>query len=130
MAHDTASSRDNLQSDHNMVDDNPEAIVDIRAAMVFRAARTALGWSQEDAAHHSGLAKTTIARIETISSQNSLNNVFSLISTYQAFGIEISNLMHDDVTIKINKQAMQEAAQNIKNPERKRSDTGQKRSPK
>lgn len=95
--------------------------------MAFRAARTALGWSQEDAAHHSGLAKTTIARIETISSQNSLSNVFSLISTYQAFGIEISNLMQDTITISINTQAVQEAAQNIKNSERRRSHTGQKR---
>jgi len=111
-----------------MEDDTKFEAIDIKAAMVFRAARTALGWSQQDTATHSGLAKTTIARIETASGQNSLSNVHALISTYQLHGIEISNLMQDSVTIAINEHALHEAARNLANPDRKRRDSGKKRS--
>lgn len=71
--------------------------------------------------------QTTIVRIETASGQNSLSNIHALISTYQLHGVEISNLMHDSVTIAINEHALHEAARNFANPDRKRQDAGKKR---
>jgi transcriptional regulator with XRE-family HTH domain len=101
--------------------------VDMRAAIALRAARTALGWSQEDAARSAGLAKTTIARLETATGGASLHNIFSLISTYKNYGIVISDLMQETVTISYNTATIQEAIHNLSNPDRKRSDTGSKR---
>ena len=109
---------------------DPEVSVDIRAAIALRAARTALGWSQEDTAHHSGLAKTTIARLELATGGASLQNIYALISTYGNFGIQISDLMQETVSISYNTATIQEAMKNLSNPDRKRRDVGQKRSPK
>ena len=104
--------------------------VDMRAAIALRAARTALGWSQEDAAQLSGLAKTTIARLETAAGGASLQNIYSLILTYGNHGIQISDLMQETVSISYNTATIQEAMQNLSNPDRKRRDAGQKRSSK
>ena len=37
-----------------------------RIAVAIRTARTALGWSQQEFADRMGVAKSTIARIETL----------------------------------------------------------------
>jgi transcriptional regulator with XRE-family HTH domain len=105
---------------------SPSPIV-VRAAVALRAARTGLGWSQETAAQHSGLSKTTIARIETLVGQISLENVHILLDTYARHGVEISELRHLPVHVSFGEQALTEAAAILTDPSRKRSDAGKRR---
>ena len=99
--------------------------IEMRAAIALRAARAALGWSQEDVANHTGLAKTTVARLETASGQCSLSNVFSLVSAYSTFGIHISDLMQEPVTITYTAKTVENAFSNVSNTVRKRKEENQ-----
>lgn len=101
--------------------------IEVRAAIALRAARVGLGWSQEDAAEKSGMSKTSIARIETLSGQASLNNIFRLIETYGTYGADISDLKHKSIQLTLSEEAILEAGIALSSPQRKRSDAGKKR---
>lgn len=105
----------------------PDNTIELRAAVALRAARTGLGWSQETAAQKSGLAKTTIARIETLVGQITLANIFQLIETYANHGVDIADLKLRKVQVTFADQAFLEAGLRITNPDRKRSDMGKSR---
>jgi len=102
--------------------------IEVRAAIALRAARVGLGWSQEDASEKSGMSKTAIARIETLTGQASLNNIFRLIETYGAYGADISDLKHKSIQLTLSEDAILEAGLALSSPQRKRSDAGKKRS--
>lgn len=99
----------------------------VRAAVALRAARTGLGWNQETAAGHAGVAKTTIARIETLAGQTSLENVFHLISVYETHGVAFSDLKLGEVQLTFRDSALQTAARLLNDPESKRKDLGKTR---
>lgn len=99
----------------------------VKSAVALRAARIGLGWNQETAATHAGVAKTTIARIETLAGQISLANVFHLIDVYQSHGVSFSDLKLEEVTLTFGRPALQTAAQILNDPDRKRKDLGKKR---
>lgn len=101
----------------------------VKSAVALRAARIGLGWNQETAAAHAGVAKTTIARIETLAGQISLVNVFHLIDVYQAHGVSFSDLKLDEVQLTFGETALQTAAALLNDPDRKRKDLGKKRQP-
>jgi DNA-binding XRE family transcriptional regulator len=98
-----------------------------KAAVALRAARIGLGWNQETAAAHAGVAKTTIARIETLAGQISLENVFHLISVYEAQGVFFSDLKLGEVQLTFREAALQTASELLQDPGRKRKDLGKSR---
>jgi len=104
-------------------------VIEVRAAVALRAARTGLGWSQEAAAEKSGLSKTSIARIETLSGQASLNNIFRLIQMYEDHGVSIGDLKLREVQLTFSDSAILEAGISLRDPGRKRIDTGKRRGP-
>lgn len=103
------------------------ASIAVKAVVALRAARIGLGWNQETAAGHAGIAKTTVARIETLAGQVSLENVFHLISVYEAHGVSFSDLKNAEVQLTFREPALQTAAQLLSDPERKRKDLGMPR---
>jgi DNA-binding XRE family transcriptional regulator len=103
------------------------ASIAVKAVVALRAARIGLGWNQETAAAHAQIAKTTVARIETLAGQVSLENVFHLISVYERHGVSFSDLKNAEVQLTFREPALQTAAQLLCDPERKRKDLGKTR---
>jgi DNA-binding XRE family transcriptional regulator len=99
----------------------------VKAVVALRAARIGLGWNQETAAAHAGVAKTTIARVETLAGQVSLENVYLLISMYESHGVSFSDLKNEEVQLTFRAPALETAAELLQDPTRKRKDLGKSR---
>ncbi|MEE7463646.1 transcriptional regulator [Methylobacterium fujisawaense] len=71
----------------------------------IRGARAMLGWTQDDLAARSGVAKRSIAGLELETSKPKLETLQRLVATLSGGGIEFDNSDADGVGIKL-KMAM------------------------
>jgi len=94
----------------------------IKIAVALRMARAAVGWSQEEAAQNLGVAKTTIARLETGETNLSAEKYFHFQHIYQAAGIGISLMQHDQVTVTVSEEALDVAKARLADASLRRAD--------
>jgi len=85
-------------------------------------ARAAVGWSQEELAQKLGVAKTTIARIETGDGILSAEQYFKLERLYNKEGLSIRILLADEVTVSANEMALSQAQARLADAGLRRSD--------
>lgn len=78
---------------------NIENIVKVVATL--RMARSAVGLSQDEVVASLGMAKSTLARIETLGSEPSANTLMNLLNFYKSLGVDIDFLSGDGVTVKL-----------------------------
>lgn len=95
---------------------------DLSAILALKAARSILGLTQDEVAELSGVAKPTIARLETLIGKSNFSTISTLLSVYREKGIEISDVTAGDVSIKITAEAVQFAEENMTKSSRRRSD--------
>lgn len=94
----------------------------IKIAVALRMARAAVGWSQEEAARNLGVAKTTIARIETGETNLSVEKYFLFQRRYQAEGVDLSLIQQDQVTVTVSEQGLNKAKARLADSTLRRSD--------
>lgn len=94
----------------------------IKIAVTLRMARAAVGWSQEEAARNLGVAKTTIARIETGETNLSVEKYFLFQRHYQAEGVDFSLIQQDQVTVTVSELALDTAKARLADSTLRRSD--------
>lgn len=94
----------------------------ISIVVVLRMARAAVGWSQEELAQRLGVAKTTIARIETGEGALSAMQYFQIERIYNEEGLSLSMLKGDKVSVSVNETALEKAQQRLADAGLKRSD--------
>lgn len=88
----------------------------------MRAARTALGWSQQEFADKLHVAKTTIARIETLEMTPKADVLTKALRLFHDAGVTIDLLNLDKVIITLELDALQEASTRLNSEQMRRKD--------
>lgn len=94
----------------------------IKIAVALRAARTALGWSQQEFADKMKVAKSTIARIETVEVTAKADFLVRAFQLFQAQGVIVDIIQPDKVALTIEAEGLQEARSRLQNEVMRRSD--------
>ena len=76
-----------------------------QVALTIRAARTALGWSQEELAKRANISKPTIARIEMSGISPRADTLNTLMQVFKKQGVNVE-MDADEVSIRYNKTAL------------------------
>jgi len=82
-----------------------EASFSTQIALVIRAARTGLGWSQEELAQRASLSKPTIARIEISGISPRADTINTLMKVFKTQGVEV-DILDEEVVIRYKKAAL------------------------
>ena len=80
-------------------------------ALVIRAVRTALAWSQQDLATKANISKPTIARLESMSMSPRADTINNLLNVLRAEGVEI-DILAEEVIVRFKKTALLELQNN------------------
>lgn len=93
-----------------------------KVAVAIRTARAAAGINQEDFAQMMGVAKTTIARIETMEMKATAEFLLDCVYFFKSIGIELDMHDYDNLIIRVSNQAINTAASNLEDVTKRRSD--------
>jgi transcriptional regulator with XRE-family HTH domain len=88
-----------------MITESQEVSYRTQVALVIRAARTALGWSQEELAKRASISKPTIARIEMGGISPRADTLNALMQVFKGQGVEVV-MGNDEVAINYRKDAL------------------------
>ena len=99
-----------------------ERHVNAKIIVAFRAARAAIGWNQEEFSKKLGVAKSTVARVETLEMAPRGDYVVRAMQLFREAGIEIDLYAEDSVPMTIDQKAINEAVQRLDDPEKRRTD--------
>lgn len=94
----------------------------IKVAVTMRAARAALGVSQQELADSLGISKSTIARIETLEMQPKVDVYVRALSFFKKAGIEIDPALTDDIVIRISPKSLDASKSFLDDETKRRSD--------
>lgn len=93
-----------------------------KLVVALRVGRAALGWSQVEAAEKLGIAKTTLARIETNEVKPSAEIVISIVRTYSENGVNLDFMFGDEIKVAITVDAIKSVQAKLDDPAQRRSD--------
>ena len=88
-----------------MTTESQEVSYRTQVALTIRAARTALGWSQEVLAKRASISKPTIARIEMSGISPRADTLNTLMQVFKKQGVDVE-MDADEVSIRYNKTAL------------------------
>ena len=94
----------------------------IRLVVALRAARAAVGWSQEELALHLGMAKTTIARAELMEGGLRADQLAQIVRLYKTLGLEMDFMLGEDVKIRVDADGLKRAQARLMDDARRRAD--------
>jgi transcriptional regulator with XRE-family HTH domain len=98
------------------------ANLDGMVAVAIRSARTAVGWNQQEFAGLMGVAKTTVARIETMEMKAPAQFLLRAVYLFKTRGIGLDMHGYDELVIRINNQAINNAVSLLADITNRRSD--------
>lgn len=90
--------------------------------VALRSARAAVGWNQEEFSKRLCVAKSTVARIETLEMVPREGYVVRAMQLFREAGIEIDFHADETVSMMIRKKAINEAIQRLDDPSMRRAD--------
>lgn len=99
-----------------------ERHINAKIIVALRAARAAIGWNQEEFSRKLGVAKSTVARIETLEMVPRGDYVVRAMQLFREAGIEIDLYAEDSVPMTIGQKAIYEAVDRLDDPLRRRVD--------
>lgn len=94
----------------------------LQIAAAMRAVRGAIGWSQVDFAKFIGVSKPTIARAETLETAISQESVEKMIISLNNIGIFVEMDSNDNMTLKIDANALLFLKEKLEDENKRRSD--------
>ena len=95
----------------------------IKLVVAIRMARIALGLSQQELADHMEIAKTTLARFETLEGGLSAELLTKLNRFFYLAGVSMDVISSgDDVVVKVTRAGLNLFAQGLQDEDRRRSD--------
>ena len=94
----------------------------LKIAVALRSARIALGWSQQEFADKMHVAKSTIARIETLEMIPKADFLTLALRMFRDAGVVIDLLYSDKVVFTVESTALQEAQWRLNSEQKRRSD--------
>ena len=93
-----------------------------KVAVAIRTARAAAGINQQDFSEMMGVAKSTIARIETLEMKANADFLLDCVYFFKSVGIELDMHDYDNLVIRVSNQAINTAASNLEDVTKRRSD--------
>jgi transcriptional regulator with XRE-family HTH domain len=96
-----------------------------RIAVALRSARTALGWSQQEFADHMGVAKSTVARIETMEMAAKGDFLMKALRLFREAGVEVDLYAQGALSLRISEAAVGLAIEALQDSTKRRSDRKQ-----
>ena len=93
-----------------------------KVAVAIRTARAAAGINQEDFAQMMGVAKSTIARIETLEMKATAEFLLDCVYFFKSIGIELDMHDYDNLIIRVSNQAINTATSSLEDVNERRSD--------
>jgi transcriptional regulator with XRE-family HTH domain len=105
-----------------MMQDILEVDFNGKIAVAIRAARSAVGLNQQEFSEMIGVAKTTIARIETLEMKANAEFLLEAVSLFKSFGVEIDMHDYQNIVIKISNQAINTAVYKLQDINKRRTD--------
>ena len=101
---------------------NPETVENARIAVALRAARSAIGWNQQEFAEKLGVAKSTVARVETLEMGAKGDFLVRAIQLFRQAGVEVDLAGSVNIRMDIGKQALLGAIAALEDETKRRSD--------
>lgn len=95
---------------------------EIKIAVSLRAARTAIGWSQQEFADQMNVAKSTIARIETLEMSAKADFLTKALRLFDEAGVSVNLIQAKGFSMQIDDSTLIEAGNRLKDTSRRRSD--------
>jgi DNA-binding XRE family transcriptional regulator len=105
-----------------MTQDELQADLDGKVVVAIRVARAAAGLNQQEFADLMGVAKTTVARMETLETKASAQFLLGAVYLFKTCGIELDMHDYDNLIIKISNQAINNTVSQLENDNNRRSD--------
>ena len=93
-----------------------------KIAVALRTARAVAGWNQEEFAQRMGVAKTTVARIETLEMSARAEFISKAMRLFREMGIEVDLYESESIPIKIKAVAIDQAIKDLQDSDKRRSD--------
>jgi transcriptional regulator with XRE-family HTH domain len=94
----------------------------VRIAVALRAARTAIGWNQQEFADRMGVAKSSIARIETLEIAPKAAFLTKALRLLKEAGVAIELFQAEVISLVIEPSALIEAARRLGDDALRRTD--------
>ena len=88
-----------------MTTESPDISYRTQVALTIRAARTALGWSQEELSKQASVSKPTIARIEMSGISPRADTLNTLMQVFKGQGVEVT-IGNEEVSVKYSRVAL------------------------
>lgn len=99
-----------------------EKLDEIKLVVGLRMARAAVGWSQVELAERLGIAKTTLARLETLDGGLRADQLAQMIRLYKGMGVDMGLFQDDQVSIKVDRETLLQAKARLENDNLRRAD--------
>jgi len=90
--------------------------------VALRTARAAAGWNQEEFAQLMGVAKTTVARIETLEMSARAEYLSKALRIFYEAGIEVDMSQLDSVPIRVSMLGVAKAVDDLQDVNKRRKD--------
>lgn len=94
----------------------------VKIAVALRTARAAIGWNQQEFADEMGVAKSTIARIETLEVSPRADLLLQAMELFGRAGIEVDFFKSENLTLVVTAQALDGAEIRLMDDALRRSD--------
>ena len=94
----------------------------VKIAVALRTARAAIGWNQQEFADEMTVAKSTIARIETLEVSPKADLLLQAMEVFSRQGIEVDFFRGGNLTVVVDTHALENAELRLMNEALRRSD--------
>lgn len=93
-----------------------------KIAVAVRTARAAAGWNQQEFADRMGVAKSTVARIETLEMAAKGDFIVKAMRLFREAGIDVDLSAVTDLPIRVSDSAITAAVEALNDDSKRRSD--------
>lgn len=94
----------------------------VKLAVALRTARAAVGLSQEELATDLGMAKTTIARMETLEGGLRAEQLAAIVRLYKTHGVELEFMLSNEVVVRVDADGLAAAQRRLLDQNLRRAD--------
>jgi len=98
------------------------SIENVKIALAIRTARAAIGWNQQEFAEFMGVAKSTVARIETLEMSAKADFLNKAMRLFRDSGVFVDLYELDRLPLEINKVCIEIAQKRLVDESLRRSD--------
>lgn len=94
----------------------------IKIAVMMRVCRVALGLTQQELADMIGIAKITLARVETLESKLKVEYYMRAMKIFHEAGLEVDTMSTEGIKFNIKAEALETALNKLNDDEKRRKD--------